>query len=574
MKRDKSKTKSTNATTQKSELPLSKVINNSFRLTGIISCIICLLSILSAVILIGEIIKFKNGPYNLTQSVSKTQYLMKEMESDVYHEIVQLTASRLQNDTDDTTILVNELNSELQNLYSLVEKYNSSDAGILTELQNKINESNPHRIKIYEFVENHRMTNANDILVKNYLPLVEEINGLLDTIATDSDTYANNQITKTVIFSLLIGIIILAMIIISYFASRKYAKKTSSMIVSPITEVKEVMNELAKGNLQVSVKSSSIVELNELSNATKKTINTLESYIHNITTVLKQLENRDMTVTVDIDYIGDFSPIKNSLIEITQYLNQLILSIKNSAGQVASGAEQISSSSRSIAEGAQEQNNSITTLVDQVNNITTVVRNNANKAKDVSKISTDSLEVVEQGNIYMDALLEAMKQITDQSNQISKIIEVIDDIASQTNLLSLNASIEAARAGEQGKGFAVVADQIGKLANDCSKAAGNTTSLIHQSLEAVNHGSALADETAKLLHDIVTSSSKTSDLVNDITTACETQAEQLNSVLASIQEISVIVESNSAFSEESSAASQEFLSQSETLRELLEGFQL
>ena len=330
------------------------------------------------------------------------------------------------------------------------------------------------------------------------------------------------------------------------------------MIVSPITEVKEAMNKLAKGNLQVSVKPSSILELSELSTATTKTINTLTGYIQNITTVLGQLEDRDMTVTVDIDYMGDFVPIKNSLIEITQYLNELIVNIKDSANQVASGAEQISHSSQSIAEGAQDQNNSISTLVEQVNDITTVVQNNAKKARDVSKISSDSLDIVDKGNTYMQALLDAMNQITNQSNQISKIIEVIDDIASQTNLLSLNASIEAARAGEQGKGFAVVADQIGKLANDCSKAVGNTTKLIHQSLDAIKHGSALADDTAKLLRDIVTSSSKTSELVEDITTACTTQADQLNNVLASIQEISVIVESNSAASEESSAASQEF----------------
>lgn len=574
MKENKSKTKSKKLSNPKTNLPLSQVINNSFRLTRIISCTICILSILSTAILAGEIINFKNGPYTLEKSVSKTQYLMKQLESNVYHKIVQMTASRMKSDTDNTDSIVEELNSELQNLYSLVAKEHSSDVNLLTELQNKMEEANPYRAEIYDFVANRRMTNANDVLVKNYLPLVEEINVLLDTIATDSDSYANNEITRYIIYSLVMIAVVIAMIIISYILSKKHAKTTTTVIVSPITEVKEAMNELAKGNLQVSVKPSSILELSELSNATTKTINTLTGYIKNITTVLGKLEDRDMTVTVDIDYMGDFTPIKNSLIEITQYLNELIVNIKDSANQVASGAEQISHSSQSIAEGAQDQNKSISTLVEQVNDITTVVQNNAKKARDVSKISSDSLDIVDKGNTYMQALLDAMNQITNQSNQISKIIEVIDDIASQTNLLSLNASIEAARAGEQGKGFAVVADQIGKLANDCSKAAGNTTNLIHQSLGAIKHGSALADDTAKLLRDIVTSSSKTSELVEDITTACTTQADQLNNVLASIQEISVIVESNSAASEESSAASQEFLSQSDTLRELLEGFQL
>lgn len=574
MKKNKGKARPNKLDNLKSNLPLSKVINNSFRLTRTISCIICILSILSTAILAREIISFKNGPYNLEKSISKTQYLMKQLESNVYHQIVQMTASRMQGDTDDTEIIVEDLNSELQNLYRLVKKEHSSDSKILVELQSKVDEANPYRIEIYDFVKNRRMTNANDVLVKNYLPIVEEINVLLDTIASDSEAYANTEVTKYSIYSSLMIITILVMIILSYILSKRHAIATSALIVSPITEVKDAMNELAKGNLQVSINPSSITELSELSISTTKTINTLTSYIHNITTVLGQLENRDMTVTVDIDYMGDFAPIKNSLKEIIQYLNELIINIKDSAIQVASGAEQISHSSQSIAEGAQEQNNSISILVEQVNDITTVVQNNAEKARDVSKISTDSLDIVEKGNTYMHALLDAMNQITNQSNQISKIIEVINDIASQTNLLSLNASIEAARAGEQGRGFAVVADQIGKLATDCSKAAGNTTELIHQSLDAIKHGSELADDTAKLLHDIVTSSSKTSDLVEDITTACTTQAEQLNNVLASIQEISVIVESNSAASEESSAASEEFLSQSETLKSLLEGFQL
>lgn len=574
MKKNKSKTKQKKINPPKSNLPLSKIISNSFRFTRIISCAICILSILSTAILSKEIINFKNGPYSLDKSISKTQYLMKQLESNVYHKIVQMTASRMQSDSDNTESLVEDLNFELQNLYNIMEEEHSSESQILTELQSKIDEANPYRTEIYGFVENRQMTNANDILVKKYLPLVEEINLLLDTIATDSEAYANTQITKYISYSLVMIAIILLMIILSYILSTKHAKTTSTLIVSPITEVKDAMNELARGNLQVTIKPSSITELSELSSSTAKTINTLTSYIHNITTVLGQLEDRDMTVTVDIDYMGDFAPIKNSLIEITKYLNDLIVSIKDSANQVASGAVQISHSSQSIADGAQEQNNSISTLVEQVNDITTVVQNNAALARDVSKISTDSLDVVEKGNEYMRALLDAMYQITNQSNQISKIIEVINDIASQTNLLSLNASIEAARAGEQGKGFAVVADQIGKLANDCAKAAGNTTELIHQSLDAIKNGSALADDTANLLQDIVTSSSKTSDLVEDITTACTTQADQLNNVLASIQEISVIVESNSAASEESSAASQEFLSQSETLKELLEGFQL
>lgn len=574
MKKNKSKSTTNKLHILKSNIPLSKVINNSFRFTRIISCVICILSILSTAILAREIISFKNGPYNLEKSISKTQYLMKQLESNVYHKIVQMTASRMKSDTDNTEIIVEELNSELQNLYSLAKKEQSSDPKILAKLQSKIDEANTYRIEIYDFVANRRMTNANDVLVKNYLPIVEEINVLFDTLQTDSETYANTEVLNYSIYSSVMILIILVMIILSYILSKKHAQTTSTLIVSPITEVKDAMNELAKGNLQVSMSPSSITELSELSNSTTKTITTLTSYIHNITKVLGHLENRDMTVTVDIDYMGDFAPIKNSLIEIIQYLNELIITIKDSANQVASGAEQISHSSQSIAEGAQEQNNSISALVEQINDITTVVQQNAEKARDVSKLSIDSLDIVDKGNTYMHALLDAMNQITNQSNQISKIIEVINDIASQTNLLSLNASIEAARAGEQGKGFAVVADQIGKLANDCSKAASNTTELIHQSLDAIKNGSTLADDTAKLLHDIVTSSSRTSDLVEDITDACTTQADQLNNVLASIQEISVIVESNSAASEQSSAASQEFLSQSETLKVLLDCFQL
>ncbi|WP_167956068.1 methyl-accepting chemotaxis protein [Anaerosporobacter faecicola] len=570
MKKEKSPNKPKKATI----LPLAKVINKSFGLTRNIACVISILSILTTIILTSAIIDFKTGPYSLEKHTSQTQYLMKQIESTMYHKIVQMTGSRMKGAEEDMNAIVAQLNEELQQLFRIVKRENITDSSILSDLESKFIESEPYRAEIDDYVTKHRMTNANDVLVQNYLPLINEINTILDQIAKDCNQYAESQINQYLFVSIISITALIIMAIGSYLLSIKYAKRTSKRIVTPVTDIKEAMNELAQGNLQVSVHNSDISEINDLSLATTKTISSLTSYINNITTVLGQLENRDMTVSVDIDYIGDFAPIKNSLMEIIHYLNTLLVNIKDSANQVAAGAEQISNSSQSIAEGAQEQNNSITTLVNQVNDITTVVQNNATKAQDVSKISGESLEIVQKGNSHMEALLQAMSQITDQSNQISQIIEVINDIASQTNLLSLNASIEAARAGEQGKGFAVVADQIGKLANDCAKAAGNTTELINQSLDAIKNGSTLADDTASLLNDIVTSSSKTSDLVDSITDACTNQAEQLNQVLASIQQISVIVESNSAASEESSAASQEFLSQSETLKMLLEGFTL
>ncbi|BCN30136.1 methyl-accepting chemotaxis protein [Anaeromicropila herbilytica] len=376
------------------------------------------------------------------------------------------------------------------------------------------------------------------------------------------------------IVGVIVTVLLIIFVVVIDLILYRVANKVTSKIMIPIEELEQSMNQLAVGNLETQILYSEEDEFGKVANDTRKTIYELKKYIQNITDILKDLTNKNMTATVDIEYLGDFKPIKESLENITSTFNDMLINMKKSFVNINEGSENLAMTAQSLASGAANQQKEVKELVDNINEVSENVSTNANNANHVADISMYSLNQFEAGNQKMQQLLKAMESIRVQSDEISKIIQVIDGIAQQTNLLSLNASIEAARAGEQGKGFAVVASEIGKLAGECGAAAQTTTNLITNSIQSVKEGSAIAEETAELLIGVVDSSKESTELVKEISKACKEQDVAIKKVLNSVQNIENVVELNSSAAEESSALSEELLASVEVIMSQIGQYQL
>ena len=288
----------------------------------------------------------------------------------------------------------------------------------------------------------------------------------------------------------------------------------------------------------------------------------------------KQIASGDLNVNLSIQSGNEIGELSDAFLQMSYNLNDMIGSIDTASEQITEGARQVSMSSVALASGATQQASAVAEFSSSLEQISAQTTQNADRASQANDLSRTALTKAEEGNVQMRAMLQAMAEINKASQDIGKIIKVIDDIAFQTNILALNAAVEAARAGEHGKGFAVVAEEVRNLAARSAEAAKETTSSIGQSIKEVEKGTRIADATADMLSAIVGGVSGTAALVNDIADACAQQVLAIQQMGQGINRITGVMQSNSATSEQNSAASEELLSQAEFMKKQVAHFTL
>ena len=352
----------------------------------------------------------------------------------------------------------------------------------------------------------------------------------------------------------------------------KYASKE---LLQPIINVSDQMTQLAAGDLHSEFhmqKDDS--EVGRMVEAICYMKSSLTNIIGEITSILDQMGQGNYQVTIRQEYVGDYQLIRDAFNRITDEMKQTVTTIQEASGEINCGAGQLADAADKLATACTHQAGQVSVVAEHINELNTIIASNKKDAEEAVKISNLSASTLTAGNAKMEELKDAIQEISSSSEKISSIIGAIEDIATETNLLALNAAIEAARAGEAGKGFAVVAEQVKKLAEESSQAAGKTTQLIETTIAAVQNGTTIADEAAANMEDVVMSSTEVGERIRRIVEQFAREENSIGRINDNIAEIAGIVDNNSATSEETAAISEEQKSQAEAMVELIGRFKI
>lgn len=425
-----------------------------------------------------------------------------------------------------------------------------------------------------ELVEGGKVIDAVTYYSTTFNDASEVLADALDAIGTASDNDAQTKYENSMIIENFATLLLAVFSVISLITALFMARRLTKSIVVPLGEIEKATKEISEGNLHTVITYESKDEIGQVAHGLRSSIKKIAGYIDDIDNVMESMANGNFNIEFANEFIGDFKNIEKSLNSFTIKISHSFEGIADSVRQVSGGSEQIAESAQCLADGSASQAGIVREISQTVTDITSHISENAQNAAEINQEVEDVARKISYGNEKMQEMVGAMDSIKKTSQEISNIIETINDIASQTNLLALNASIEAARAGEAGRGFAVVANQVSLLAGQSTEAATSSSKLVEASLKAVEEGAVVADDAAKELRIVVEGTGSIKKKIGNIASASSDQAESIRQIDNGIGQIAQVVERNAATAEENSAASEELTSQAQTLKNLINQFQL
>ena len=470
-------------------------------------------------------------------------------------------------------------NNILEDEKVVKEKYGgdaNGDKSKMTTASNYISSLGPMLERLYEYAANGDLENGYVYLTDVYEPAANGLRDTLTAISADAANRAVSRVQEGNNTSRMATIIMVVLCVVGMTVAIVLALVIAKGIVAPVNEMQEATLAVSKGNFDAKIEFQSKDALGALADNMRSLVHTIRDIITDVEYQLASMGEGNFTVTSrnpDV-YVGSFARLRTAMSKLTHAVSDTMIQIDVSADQVNSGGEQVSSSAQALAQGATEQASSVEELAATVNQISSQVEATAGHARNAMEDNQQSHDQIQICSSHMNDLMNAMRDIESKSQDISKVIKTIEDIAFQTNILALNAAVEAARAGSAGKGFAVVADEVRNLATKSQEASASTATLIEDTVRAVKEGSRLATETDDALHEVVVRAEKVMTAVTLISEATQEQNRDVAQVSTGIDQISSVVQTNSATAEQSAAASEELSGQANLLKELVGRFTL
>ena len=555
------------------DLKVSKKLTISYAIILTLLIMSCVVSIVDFIRLGGQIETFYDGPFTVNDSASVINSNFERMQKSVYRSISNTDSEIVKEAITDARNCAAIIQEELP----VVKAHFLGDQQIIDRLDAALAKLAPMREHVLTLASENQKAEAADYMEHNNILAIQEaqaeLNSLIESGYKKGETLVSGLREKQAmaVFTVILlgGISVAVSVVFGIYITRG--------ITQPVTELEQAARAMARGEFSaVRVAYDSRDELGSLAGDIRSMVKTLTDVLQNETYILNEMAEGNFSVHSEKDeyYIGEFEQLMRSMKKISRGLSELLLQISRSADNVAAGSEQVSSGSQNLAQGTTEQAASVEELTGMMSEISDQAYRNSRDAQEASEKAQMVKENATESSRSMQEMVKAMAEISGKSDEIRKIVKTIEDFSFQTNILALNAAVEAARAGDRGKGFSVVANEVRSLANQSSAASKSTAALIQSSIQAVENGRKIANETDNALAEVVSGIDNVSELLFHITDASSKQFDANRQVTENINLISEVVQTNSATAEECAAASEELASQAQLLKELVSHFKL